>query len=52
MNPDNQLRLFVVRSLVPHAIKNESSEQAVLLEYADQTQDDSKVESIELVKSS
>jgi len=41
MNPDDQLKLFVVKSLVPHAIKNEANEQAILLEYADQTQEES-----------
>lgn len=52
MNPDDQLKLFIVQSLVPHAIRNESNTLAVLLEYADQTQNDSTYEKAELVQPS
>jgi len=44
MNPDGQLMLFVVRSMVPHAIKNRGEHDAVLLEYASQTMTDSSYE--------
>jgi hypothetical protein len=38
--------------VVPHAVKNESGHPAVLLEYADQTQQDSTYEKIELMPAS
>jgi hypothetical protein len=46
---EDQLRLVVVNSLVPHAIKNYSNEQATLLEYAELSPENSYHELHQLV---
>ena len=50
MNSDDKLRLFVVDSMVPHAIRNNGDVPAVVLEYADLPQEKSPVEFVEVVK--
>lgn len=44
MNPDGQLRLFIIGSHVPHAVQNTSSDdQAILYEYFDTLRQDTKI---------
>lgn len=49
MNHNGELKLFVVDSFTPHAIKNSSTAPAVLLEYADREQVDQDIELVSLV---
>ena len=47
--PDGQLWLFTVPPDVPHAVRNNDEEAGYLLEFADETQESSKVERMAVV---
>lgn len=52
MNPNGELLLFVMPSMVPHAVVNTSTTtQAFLLEYADQTPSENTVEPFQVIES-